>query len=96
MVCILQIRIKDYERFDFPGSQELAAMFDFYRSGQIVRDIRLTKRLNSNLRSFDKWVDYEAEAIENSIKEGDKELEQAKEALKNENKKKAEITGKKK
>ncbi|WAR17385.1 NMRL1-like protein [Mya arenaria] len=76
-----KIRIKDYEKFDFPGAHELAAMFEFYKNGQITRDIKMAKRLNSNLQSFDKWMDYEAETIENAIKEGDKELEITKNTL---------------
>lgn len=61
--------MKDFEKFDFPGAQELAAMFEFYQRSQIMRDIKLTKRMNPNLRTFDKWLDYEAENVEKSFKE---------------------------
>lgn len=69
VVFCFQIRIKDFEKFDFPGAHELAAMFEFYQKSLIVRDIKVTKRLNPNLRTFDKWLDYEAETVEKSIKE---------------------------
>ncbi|KAH3802334.1 nmrA-like family domain-containing protein 1 [Dreissena polymorpha] len=72
------IRVKDYEKFDFPGAQELAAMFAFYQSDLAIRDIKLTKKLNSNLKTFDKWLDLEAEKVENAIKEGTKEIESTK------------------
>lgn len=66
-----QIRTKDFEQFDFPGAQELAAMFEFYQKAQIVRDIRLTKRLNPEYKTFEKWLDDEAETVENALKDQD-------------------------
>ncbi|XP_045182550.1 nmrA-like family domain-containing protein 1 [Mercenaria mercenaria] len=66
-----KLRIKDFEQFDFPGSQELAAMFEFYQKAQITRDIKLTKRLNPEYKTFEKWLDEEMEAVENALKEQD-------------------------
>lgn len=66
-----KIRVKDFEKFDFPGAQELAAMFEFYQKAQIIRDIKLTKRLNPEYKTFDKWLDDEAESVENALKEQD-------------------------
>lgn len=66
-----KIRVKDFEKFNFPGSLELAAMFDFYIRGQVIRDIRLTKRLNPHLQTFDKWLNENGEAVEQAIKEQD-------------------------
>jgi len=68
---LFQIRVKDYEKFDFPGATELAAMFDFYQQALLERDIKMAKRLNPNLRTFDKWLDFYAEDVEKAIKEHD-------------------------
>lgn len=63
-----QIRTKDFERFQFVGAKDLAAMFDFFTSSNCVRDYKLTKKLNSDIRSFDKWLHHNKEVIDEELK----------------------------
>lgn len=65
------IRVKDFEKFDFTGSKDLGAMFEFYQKGEVIRDIKLTKRINPHIRTFDKWLSREAKQVENALKEQD-------------------------
>jgi hypothetical protein len=46
-------------------------MFEFYQKAQITRDIKLTKRLNPEYQTFEKWLEEEAESVENALKEQD-------------------------
>ena len=59
--------------FNFPGAKELAAMFEFYQTGNVIRDIKQTKRVNPRVRTFDKWLHDEGEDLENSLKEEDED-----------------------
>lgn len=68
-----KVRVKDFEMFDFPGSKELAAMFDFYMTGSVIRDIKLTKRVNPHVRTLDRWLHDEGEELENILKETDED-----------------------
>ena len=65
--------MKDFEMFDFPGSKELAAMFEFYMTGSVIRDIKLTKRVNPHVRTLDRWLHDEGEELENILKEDDED-----------------------
>lgn len=65
----LQIRIKDMEKFQFPGSKDLAAMFEFYQSGQAVRDIKLTRKLNPHALTFDRWLSENRDKVEEALRE---------------------------
>ncbi|KAK7091790.1 nmrA-like family domain-containing protein 1 [Littorina saxatilis] len=51
-----RIRVKDYEGFGFKGSKDIAGMFQFFQDGQEVHDVKVTRRVNSSLCSFDRWV----------------------------------------
>ncbi|XP_052097234.1 nmrA-like family domain-containing protein 1 isoform X1 [Mytilus californianus] len=63
-----KIRCKDFERFQFVGAKDLAVMFDFFTSPHCVRDYKLTKKLNSDIRSFDKWLYHSREIIDEELK----------------------------
>lgn len=65
----MQIRIKDMEKFQFPGSKDLAAMFEFYQSGQAVRDIKLTRKLNPHALTFDRWLSENRDKVEEALRE---------------------------
>ncbi|XP_021379319.1 nmrA-like family domain-containing protein 1 isoform X3 [Mizuhopecten yessoensis] len=71
-----KMKIRDYENFKFSGAKDLAAMFEFYKDGTCVRDIKLTKKLNSRIKSFDKWMDENKDYVEEAIRV-DEELDQA-------------------
>ena len=45
-----------YEKFPFPGADDLAAMFDFYENHNPDRDVALTRRLNPQARGFETWA----------------------------------------
>lgn len=63
-----KIRCKDLERFQFVGAKDLAAMFEFFMSPDCIRDFKLSKKLNSEMRSFDKWIHHSKEIIEEELK----------------------------
>ena len=44
-------------------------MFEFYQTAIIERDIKLTKRLNPYVVTFDKWIAENKDAIEEALKE---------------------------
>ena len=69
----LQIRLKDYDKFDFHGAQELAAMFEFYVNGISVRDVKITKKLYPDLKSFDAWLEDNHGVIDDIIKNTESE-----------------------
>ncbi|XP_076456689.1 nmrA-like family domain-containing protein 1 [Babylonia areolata] len=62
-----KIRIKDYQQFKFEGSQDIAAMFQFFLSGQEARDGRFTRRVQGSLCSFDRWVEDNKELLADSM-----------------------------
>lgn len=64
-----KIRIKDMEKFQFPGSKDLAAMFEFYQSGEAVRDIKLTRKLNPHAMTFDRWLSENRDKVEEALRE---------------------------
>ena len=68
-LILFQIRLKDYEKFQFVGAKDLTAMFEFYQTAIIERDIKLTKRLNPYVVTFDKWIAENKDAIEEALKE---------------------------
>lgn len=49
-----------YRSFGFPGADDLANMFQFYRDFEEVctktRDIKFSKQLNPSIQSFDQWL----------------------------------------
>ncbi|XP_048780018.2 nmrA-like family domain-containing protein 1 isoform X2 [Ostrea edulis] len=64
-----KIRVKDMEKFQFPGAKDLAAMFEFYQTEQSLRDIKLTKRLNPHAMTFDRWLSDNKDRIEEALRE---------------------------
>ncbi len=50
-----QVQHEQFATF-FPGSDDMAAMFDFYARGNPDNDRTLTKRLNPAVRTFEQWV----------------------------------------
>ena len=49
-----------FRSFDFPGADDLGNMFQFYRDFEedcnTVRDVKFSKELNPDLKSFDRWL----------------------------------------
>ncbi|XP_022288133.1 nmrA-like family domain-containing protein 1 isoform X5 [Crassostrea virginica] len=64
-----KIRVKDMEKFQFPGAKDLAAMFEFYQSGEAVRDIKLTRKLNPHAMTFDRWLSENRDKVEEALRE---------------------------
>ncbi|XP_038006966.1 nmrA-like family domain-containing protein 1 [Motacilla alba alba] len=54
-VTASKISPEEYEKRDFPGAQELAAMFRFYAL-KPDRNVALTMKLNPKARTFQQWV----------------------------------------
>ena len=56
-----------YRGFGFPGADDLGNMFQFYRDFEKdvnkVRDVGTSKKLNPDLKSFDKWLEENAKRI---------------------------------
>lgn len=46
---------EEYEKQDFPGVKEMAAMFRFYAL-KPDRNVALTMKLNPKARTFQQWV----------------------------------------
>jgi hypothetical protein len=51
-----KMTIEKFSSFQFPGVEDLAAMFEYYQTGKMNRDIELSKRLNKDLLSFEGWI----------------------------------------
>ena len=51
-----QMTVEKFLKFGFPGVEDLAAMFEYYQTNKMERDIELTKTLNKNLMSFSDWL----------------------------------------
>ena len=51
-----QMTVAKFLKFGFPGVEDLAAMFEYYQTNKMERDIELTKKLNTNLMSFSDWL----------------------------------------
>ncbi|XP_064528670.1 nmrA-like family domain-containing protein 1 [Pseudopipra pipra] len=54
-VAASKISPEEYEKRDFPGAKELAAMFRFYAL-KPDRNVALTMKLNPKARTFQQWV----------------------------------------
>ncbi|XP_030814317.1 nmrA-like family domain-containing protein 1 isoform X1 [Camarhynchus parvulus] len=54
-VTASKISPEEYEKQDFPGAKELAAMFRFYAL-KPDRNVALTMKLNPKARTFQQWV----------------------------------------
>ncbi|KAM7038635.1 nmrA-like family domain-containing protein 1 [Acridotheres tristis] len=54
-VTASKITPEEYEKRDFPGAKELAAMFRFYAL-KPDRNVALTRKLNPKARTFQQWV----------------------------------------
>ncbi|KAL3891902.1 hypothetical protein ACJMK2_004144 [Sinanodonta woodiana] len=67
-----KIRTKDYEKFNFPEARDLAAMFELYQKNLAHRDIKMTKKMNPRVRTFDKWLELKRYKLE-EILAGDKD-----------------------
>ncbi|XP_039592673.1 nmrA-like family domain-containing protein 1 isoform X2 [Polypterus senegalus] len=50
-----EISPEEYEKLPFPGAQDLANMFRFYRM-RPERDLNLTRRLNPVVLGFEEWL----------------------------------------
>ena len=51
-----QVPVEVYATFPFPGADDLAYMFDFFKKGH-NQDHAITKRLNPNVLSFEEWAE---------------------------------------
>ena len=62
-----EITPETYRSFGFPGADDMGNMFQFYRDfDQVcnsVRDVRFSKELNPELKSFDNWLTENAQRI---------------------------------
>ncbi len=62
-----EITPETYRSFGFPGADDMGNMFQFYRDfDQVcnsVRDVKLSKELNPDLKSFDNWLTENAQRI---------------------------------
>ncbi|NXK31210.1 NMRL1 protein, partial [Piprites chloris] len=54
-VAASKISLEEYEKRDFPGAKEMAAMFRFYAL-KPDRNVALTMKLNPKARTFQQWV----------------------------------------
>lgn len=70
-----QMRVKDYENFNFPGSKDVAAMFEFYQKELDERDLKLTRKLNPHIVHFDRWLHLNKDKIEAIIKDNEEQEE---------------------
>jgi hypothetical protein len=56
-----------YRGFGFPGSDDIGNMFQFYRDFDevcnSVRDVKFSKELNPELKSFEQWLSENAQKI---------------------------------
>jgi len=63
-----EITPEQYRNFGFPGADDLGNMFQFYRDFDEVcntsRDVKTSKELNPELKSFDKWLDENAKKMQ--------------------------------
>ena len=55
-----QVSPETFRSFGFPGAEDLGNMFQFYRDFEEVcnttRDIKQSRSLNPELKSFDQWL----------------------------------------
>jgi len=62
-----EITTDQYRAFGFPGADDLGNMFQFYRDFDEVcngtRDVKFSRELNPELKSFDGWLAENAKAI---------------------------------
>ena len=62
-----EITPEQYRSLGFPGADDLGNMFQFYRDFEEdlsrTRDVKFSKELNPELKSFEKWVAENAELI---------------------------------
>ena len=50
------LTLEKFRSIGFPGCEEMAAMFEFIKTGKFERDIELTKKLNPKALNFNDWV----------------------------------------
>ena len=46
-----------FAKFPFPGADDIAAMFEFFDTGNLKRDIEKTRELNPSTLSFQQWAE---------------------------------------
>lgn len=51
-----QVPPKVFATFPFPGADDLATMFQFFVSGKMERDVEVTRALNPDIITFEKWA----------------------------------------
>ncbi|XP_063791494.1 nmrA-like family domain-containing protein 1 [Pseudophryne corroboree] len=59
-----KISPEEYEKRGFPGAHELADMFRFYLT-KPDRDVKLTRKLNPNTKTFQQWMEENKESFNN-------------------------------
>ena len=52
-----QVPPKVFATFPFPGADDLATMFEFFNSGKMKREVELTRTLNPDAVTFEKWAE---------------------------------------
>ena len=50
------ISLENFLKFEVPGVEDLGAMFEYFQTNKMERDIELTRSLNKNLMSFSDWL----------------------------------------
>ncbi|XP_066294009.1 nmrA-like family domain-containing protein 1 [Branchiostoma lanceolatum] len=58
---------EEYSKLGFPGAEQIANMFKFYRLGNPDRSVELTRQLYPGTRSLDQWVADNKEALLNVL-----------------------------
>lgn len=59
-----QVPPEVFAKFPFPGADDIAAMFQFFNSGKMERDITLTRRLNPKTQDFEQYATENKEKFE--------------------------------
>ena len=59
-----QVSPEDFSKFPFPEADDYAAMFQFFGSGKMERDVTLTQRLNPKTQDFEQYAAANKEKFE--------------------------------
>ncbi len=51
-----QMPLEDYVKLPYPGATDMGNMYEYFDTQKQLRDIELTRKLNTNLIDFESWV----------------------------------------
>lgn len=66
-ITYANVSLEQFLSFGFPGVADLTAMFEYFQSGTMKRNIKMTKELAPNTLSFNDWVSKNKEQILKSL-----------------------------